>query len=73
MSEPCELLSETTRFALREPLCDGVKVTLMVQEALTARLVPQVFVCAKSPGLTPLMLMLLMFSEILPVFVRVTV
>jgi hypothetical protein len=34
---------------VRPPAAVGVNVTLIVQLALTARLVPQLFVCAKSP------------------------
>lgn len=34
---------------LRAPVRVGVKVTVMVQDADTARVEPQLFVCAKSP------------------------
>jgi hypothetical protein len=34
---------------VRLPMAVGVNVTLILQLALTARLVPQLFVCAKSP------------------------
>ena len=54
---------------LREPVAVGVKVTLMVQEALVARLEPQVLVWEKSP----LVAMLVMVRVALPVFVRVRV
>lgn len=37
----------------REPVAVGVNVTLTVQLAPAATLVPQVFVCAKSPGFVP--------------------
>ena len=50
----------------------GVKVTLMVQFAPAATLVPQVLVCAKSPGLAPVTVILLMVSVEPPVFDRVT-
>ncbi len=54
---------------VRVPLAFGVKVTEMVQLALDARLVPQLFVCAKSPEtLTPLI-----ESAPLPLFVKRTV
>ena len=46
----------------------GVKVTLIVQLAPLARLVPQVFFCAKFP----LAVMLTMFKTALPVLLRVT-
>ena len=72
MSIPCELLSEITRFAVREPLCNGVKVTLIVHDAPTARLVPQLLVSAKSLGLTPVKLKLVMFNCTLPLLLNVT-
>jgi hypothetical protein len=53
---------------LREPVAVGVKVTLIVQEALAARLEPQVLVWEKSP----LTVMLLMVRVALPVLLRVT-
>jgi hypothetical protein len=53
----------------RSPGTVGVKVTLMMQLAPTARLAPQVLVWAKSP----LAEMLIMIKVALPVFVRVTV
>jgi len=34
---------------VREPVAVGVKVTLMVQDELAARLEPQVLLCEKSP------------------------
>ena len=47
--------SESLRvtFADRVPAAVGVNVTLRVQLAPDATLAPQVFVCAKSPGLVP--------------------
>jgi len=45
---PCELL-ETVREPVRTPVADGVKLTLMVQFVAAASVVPQLFVCAKSP------------------------
>jgi hypothetical protein len=53
---------------LREPVAVGVKVTLIVQEALAATLEPQVLVWEKSP----LMVMLLIVRVALPVLLRVT-
>ena len=53
---------------LREPMAVGVKVTVMVQEALGARLEPQVLVWEKSP----LTAMLVMVRLAVPVFVSVT-
>jgi hypothetical protein len=46
----------------------GVNVTLMVQLALTATLVPQLFVCEKSPVVA----MLVIVKAATPVFVSVT-
>ena len=53
---------------VRLPIAVGVKVTLMVHLAPPARLLPQLFVCAKSP----LVVMLVMLSDTVPVLVRVT-
>ena len=53
---------------LREPAAVGVKVTLIVQKALAARLDPQVLVWEKSP----LAVMLAMLREAFPVFVSLT-
>jgi hypothetical protein len=50
------------------PVAVGLKVTLMVQLALAARLEPQVLVWEKSP----LIVMLLTLRVGLPVFVSVT-
>ena len=52
----------------REPVAVGVKVTLIVQDALAARLVLQVLVCAKSP----LDVMLEIVRVALPRLLRVT-
>ena len=61
-------LSAMAKEPLREPLTVGVKVTLRVQLALAARLVPQVLVWEKSP----LTVTLVILSMTLPVFLRVT-
>jgi hypothetical protein len=53
---------------LRELVAVGVKVTLIVQEALGARLEPQVLVWEKSP----LTVMLVIVRVALPVLLRVT-
>jgi hypothetical protein len=58
--------------AVLEPVAVGLNVRLMVQFAPAATLVPQVLVCAKSPGLAPVIAMLLMVSVEPPVFDRVT-
>ena len=58
-------LSVTVNVALREPVAVGVKVTLIVQVALAAKvegLRGQLLVCPKSPGLVPVKPMLVMVS-----------
>jgi hypothetical protein len=44
--DPAEVLSLTVTVAVRVPVVVGVNVTLMVQLAPPARLLPQVLVCA---------------------------
>jgi hypothetical protein len=58
--------------AVRMPFAVGVKVTLMVQFAPAATLVPHVFVCEKSVELVPVTPMLVIVRVALPVFVKVT-
>jgi len=53
---------------VREPVAVGAKVTLIVQDALAARPVPQVLVCEKSP----LMVMLEIVSAAPPGLLSVT-
>src|SRR6266699_4813635 len=68
-------LSVTVRIALREPVAAGVKVTLMVQVPLAARvegLRGQLLVCPKSPGLVPVKPMLVMVSAVTVGFESVT-
>ena len=58
-------LSATAKVALREPVAVGVKVTLIVQVALAAKvegLRGQLLVCPKFPGLVPVKAMLVMVS-----------
>ena len=64
-------LSVTIRVPDRLPVAVGVKVTLKVQLAPGATLTPQVFVCAKSVLLAPVMAMLRV-SGALPLFDSVT-
>jgi hypothetical protein len=62
--------------ALRVPAAVGVKVMLIVQEALTASVldpVGQLLVWAKSPGFVPPSAMLLMLSGTVPELVSVIV
>jgi len=67
-------LSVRVTAAVRVPVAVGVNVTLMVQFPLFAATeLPQLFVCAKSPLLAPVIPRLLMFSAAFPVFVSVTV
>ena len=58
--------------ALRVPVAVGVKVTLIVQEALAASVLGQLLVWAKSPALVPVSAMLLMVRSALPLLVNVT-
>src|SRR5437868_9660882 len=69
-------LSVTVTFALRVPPAMGEKVTLMVQDVLTARVLEplgQVFVKPKSPGLVPVVVMLPMLSGAVPTLDNVIV
>jgi hypothetical protein len=65
-------LSVKVMAAVKDPLATGVKVTLMAQLAPAATLVPQLLLCAKSPGLAPVMVMLVMVNAALPELVNVT-
>ena len=58
----------TVNAAVRVPVCVDVNVTAMLQLAPAARLLPQPFVCAKSP----LAAMLLMVRGAPPLLVNVT-
>lgn len=66
-----EALSDTETAAVLVPEAVGLKVTLMVQLAPFATVVPQLFVCEKSPGLVPVTLMLEIVRVPLPVLNRV--
>src|ERR1700683_301691 len=57
--------------AMRSPLADGVKITLMVQVAPASRDIPQLFVSAKSLLLDPVIVMLVIFSAEVAEFVTV--
>ena len=65
-------LSVMARAAARLPAAEGVKVTLIVQEAPAATLDPQLLVWEKSLALAPKTATLLMFKDALPELVRVT-
>jgi hypothetical protein len=62
-------LSVMLSVPVREPVAVGVKVTLIVQVALAATLVPQLLVWAKSP----LAAMLEMLNAPVPLLVSVSV
>ena len=66
-------LSVTVSVAVRVAVAVGVKVTLMLQIRATARLVPQVLVCEKSPLFAPVMVMLVMESVAVPALLNCTV
>jgi hypothetical protein len=65
-------LSVRVTAALPVPVAVGVNVTLMLQFAPAATLVPQLFDWLKSPLLAPVTAMLLIVKVALPVFVSVT-
>jgi hypothetical protein len=62
----------TVTAALRAPVAVGVNVTLIVQLAPAAKLVPQVFVWPKSPALLPVIAILVMVSAVEPELESVT-
>src|SRR5664279_2816890 len=62
----------TLRVAVLEPYPAGVKVTLIVHVELPASVVPQLFVCAKSPALVPVIDTLIPVREDVGPFDRVT-
>ena len=64
-------LSVMFMVAERFPLAVGVKVTLKVQLAPSATVVPQSLVCAKSAGFVPAMAILVMTNVAWPVFWRI--
>jgi hypothetical protein len=59
--------------AVRLPVAEGLKVTLMLQLALAARLAGQVLVWLKSLALVPVSPMLLMLRDAVPLLVKVTI
>jgi hypothetical protein len=65
-------LSVMLTAAVRLPVAEGVKVTLIVQLAPAATELPQVLVWAKSLALAPVTARLVMFSVALPVLLTVT-
>jgi hypothetical protein len=63
-------LSVTVTVAVRVPYPDGVNVTLIVQLALPANVVPQLFVCPKSPAFTPVIATEIPVTAEVPPFVN---
>jgi hypothetical protein len=59
--------------AIRLPLAEGLKVTLIVQFPPAATELPQVLVWAKSLALAPVITKLVMLNVALPLLVRVAV
>ena len=57
---------------MRLPVAAGSNVTLITQPEFAATLFPQVFVCAKSAGLAPVMVIELKASGCKRLFFRVT-
>jgi hypothetical protein len=66
-------LSVTLRAAVRVPLAVGLNVTLMLQLAPVANELPQVWVCAKSPALVPVIAIPLIVKLVVPTLLSVTV
>jgi hypothetical protein len=66
-------LSAMDTSAVRVPLAVGLRLTLIVHLAPTARLLPHVLLWVKSRGSVPVMPMLVMVIVALPVLVAVTV
>ena len=66
-------LSLTVMVAVREPVAVGVKVTEIVHWDIAGRLPPHVFVCAKSPGSSPMKVMLPIVNAVERLLVRVTI
>jgi len=64
-------LSVTTSVAVLEPRASGLKTTMIEQLKPAPRLVPQLFVCAKSVALVPVIETLLINSGASPVLDRV--
>jgi hypothetical protein len=62
----------TFKFALKGPVELGLNVTLIVQLAPTARVVPQLLVWLKRFAFAPLKLILMPLSVAVPVFVTIT-
>lgn len=66
-------LSLTLSAAVRVPLAVGLNVTLMLQLAPAPKELPQLWVCAKSPTLVPVIAIPLIVKVLVPTLVSVTV
>src|SRR5205823_1050222 len=66
-------LSVMVTLALREPLAEGVKVTVIMQVPLAARLLGQLLVWVKSLAFVPVTAILLIVNAAVPLLVSVTV
>jgi hypothetical protein len=66
-------LSATLTAAVKDPLADGVKVTLIVQLPPAVTLAPQLLLCAKAPGFAPVSAIPVILKAPLPVSLNVTV
>src|SRR5690348_4786316 len=64
------LLSLTPTCAVRDPVVVGVNVTWTTQWAPAARVLPQLVISAKSPGLGPASVMLEMLTVVVPLLIR---
>jgi hypothetical protein len=64
-------LSVTVTVAVRAPYPVGVNVTVIVQLELPASVVPQLFVCPKSPAFTPVTATEIPVTAVVPPFVNV--
>jgi hypothetical protein len=67
-----EALSVMVTEALRAPVADGVNATLIVQFPPAATLLPQLFVCAKSPGFVSVIATAELLKVALPALETVT-
>ena len=70
--EPVPALSETLSVAELVPATVGLKVMVTVHVPDAARLALHVLVCENEVGLVPVMVMLVMLAEAVPVFFTVT-
>ena len=68
-----DALSATDKLAVKDATDVGAKTTAIVQLLPASRELPQVFVCVKSVGLAPVMVMPVIVSGPLPVLDSVTV